>query len=89
MKLAPLLLLASLVHADQLTPYGSRTFYSVDGEWRLVTKEQKGKMSFVLKNKADGLVYSTEKTLEEFAENIDEGDKNAIEKALESTWPEL
>ncbi len=52
MKIAPLLLLASLVHADQLTPYVSRTFYSADGEWRLVTKEQNGKMSFVLKNKA-------------------------------------
>jgi molecular chaperone DnaK len=36
-------------------------------------------------NKADGLIYSTEKTLEEFAENIDEDDRDDIQAALEGT----
>jgi molecular chaperone DnaK len=36
-------------------------------------------------NKADGLIYSTERTLEEFAENIDDQDRDAIQEALEST----
>ena len=52
MRFAILLLLAAVASADQLTPYGKRTFHSVDGEWRLVTKESTGKFSFVLKNKA-------------------------------------
>jgi len=34
------------------------------------------------RNKADGLVYSTERTLEEFAENVSETDRKPIEKAL-------
>jgi molecular chaperone DnaK len=34
-------------------------------------------------NKAEGLVYSTDKTLEEFAENIDDTDRSAVEAALE------
>jgi molecular chaperone DnaK len=38
-----------------------------------------------LRNKADGLVYSTERTLEEFAEHIDAKDRAAVEKALETT----
>ncbi len=38
-----------------------------------------------VRNKADGLVYSTEKTLDEFAENIEETDRSAIEAALEKT----
>ena len=37
-----------------------------------------------LKNRASGLVYATERTLEEFAESIDEGDRNAIVKAVEN-----
>ena len=35
-----------------------------------------------LRNKADGLVYSTERTLEEFADDIDPADREAIEGAL-------
>jgi molecular chaperone DnaK len=37
------------------------------------------------RNKADGLVYSTEKTLEEFAEHIDARDRDAIQEALAKT----
>jgi molecular chaperone DnaK len=36
------------------------------------------------RNKADGLVYSTERTLEEFAESIQESDRKPIETALEA-----
>jgi molecular chaperone DnaK len=36
------------------------------------------------RNKADGLVYSTERTLEEFAESIQEPDQKPIETALEA-----
>jgi molecular chaperone DnaK len=35
------------------------------------------------RNKADGLVYSTERTLEEFAENIQLDERTAIESAVE------
>jgi molecular chaperone DnaK len=35
-----------------------------------------------LRNKADGLIYSTQKTLEEFADDIDAGDRTAIQAAL-------
>ncbi len=38
-----------------------------------------------LRNRAEGLVYSTEKTLEEFAEDVDEEDREAIKKALVTT----
>jgi molecular chaperone DnaK len=38
-----------------------------------------------IRNKADGLVYSTERTLEEFGENIDEDEQQTIKVALEST----
>ena len=38
-----------------------------------------------LRNKGDGLVYSTERTLEEFAENIDEEDRKKVEAALDVT----
>jgi molecular chaperone DnaK len=38
-----------------------------------------------LQNKGDGLVYSTERTLEEFAENIEDEDRQNIEAALETT----
>jgi len=34
------------------------------------------------RNRADGLVYSTERTLEEFAENIEKTEREPIEKAL-------
>jgi len=36
-----------------------------------------------LRNKADGLIYSTERTLEEFAESIPEDDKDELLSALE------
>jgi molecular chaperone DnaK len=36
-----------------------------------------------LVNKAEALVYSTERTLEEFAENIDEADQDAVSVSLE------
>jgi molecular chaperone DnaK len=36
-----------------------------------------------VRNKADGLVYSTERTLEEFAEDVDAADRDGIEAALE------
>jgi len=36
-------------------------------------------------NKGDGLVYSTERTLEEFAEHIDDEDRKNIEGALQKT----
>jgi molecular chaperone DnaK len=36
-----------------------------------------------LRNKADGLIYSTERTLEEFAEHIGDEDRKAVKTALE------
>jgi len=36
------------------------------------------------RNRADGLVYSTERTLEEFAESIDAAERGPIESALEA-----
>jgi molecular chaperone DnaK len=38
-----------------------------------------------LRNKADGLVYSTERTLEEFSDNVSADDRKALEKALATT----
>jgi len=38
-----------------------------------------------LRNKADGLVYSTERTLEEFAENLSEGDREPLLAAIAAT----
>jgi molecular chaperone DnaK len=38
-----------------------------------------------LRNKGDGLVYSTERTLEEFAENIEDADRKNVEAALDKT----
>jgi molecular chaperone DnaK len=38
-----------------------------------------------LRNKATGLIYSTERTLEEFAGDIEESDREAVRKALENT----
>ena len=35
-----------------------------------------------LRNKADGLIYSTQKTLEEFAEDISKEDRDAVQSAL-------
>ncbi len=59
---------------------------------RLVSEAEKSKDADVarrklmdLRNKADGLVYSTERTLVEFAENIEEEDRKSVENALEKT----
>jgi len=38
-----------------------------------------------LRNKAEGLAYSTEKTLEEFAEEVADDDRKSLEVALEKT----
>jgi molecular chaperone DnaK len=38
-----------------------------------------------LRNKADGLVYSTERTLQEFAAQVAAADRSALESALERT----
>jgi len=38
-----------------------------------------------LRNKADGLVYSTERTLEEFAENVAAEERTALEKVIART----
>jgi len=57
---------------------------------RLVSEAESSKEADVrrrqltdLRNKGDGLVYSTEKTLEEFAENIDADDRKNVEAALQ------
>jgi molecular chaperone DnaK len=38
-----------------------------------------------LRNKADGLVYSTERTLEEYADHVGEADRDALRASLEKT----
>jgi molecular chaperone DnaK len=38
-----------------------------------------------LRNKADGLIYSTERTLEEFAKNVKPEDREAIDKMIAKT----
>jgi molecular chaperone DnaK len=38
-----------------------------------------------LRNKADGLVYSTERTLEEFSDSVAASDRDGVEKQLEAT----
>jgi hypothetical protein len=45
------LLLVVVAQADQLTPYGKRTFRSVNGAWRLVTHESKAKLVYELKDR--------------------------------------
>jgi len=37
------------------------------------------------RNKADGLIYSTERTLEEFGEHVNEEDRAALEAVIEKT----
>jgi molecular chaperone DnaK len=50
--------------------------------------DQQRRALIELRNKADGLIYSTERTLEEFAQSVQDGDradiKNAIEKLREA-----
>ncbi|MDH3519117.1 MAG: molecular chaperone DnaK [Myxococcales bacterium] len=38
-----------------------------------------------LRNEADGLIYSTERTLTEFAENVSDEDRGALQKAIADT----
>jgi molecular chaperone DnaK len=38
-----------------------------------------------LRNKADGLMYSTERTLQEFARNVGAGDRSALEASIAAT----
>ena len=38
-----------------------------------------------LRNKADGLIYSTVRTLEEFKQNVRAEDRNALEKSIAAT----
>jgi len=38
-----------------------------------------------LRNQADGLIYSTERTLEEFKENVKEPDRNTLLQAIQTT----
>jgi molecular chaperone DnaK len=42
-----------------------------------------------LRNKAEALTYSTERTLEEFADDIDAADRDGIKKALEATRQQM
>jgi molecular chaperone DnaK len=42
-----------------------------------------------LMNKADGLVYSTERTLEEYAEHIGADDRQGLQNAIEKTRASL
>ena len=42
-----------------------------------------------VRNKADGLIYSATKTLEEFAEEVDESDRVAISAQIEATRAQL
>ena len=38
-----------------------------------------------LRNQADGLIYSTERTLSEFEENVQDDDRNALRNAIQAT----
>jgi molecular chaperone DnaK len=38
-----------------------------------------------LRNTADGLIYSTEKTLQEFAEHVGDGERQALDEAIAAT----
>ncbi len=49
------------------------------------TSDQDRRERVDLNNKADGLIYSTERALEEYAEHVAEGDRKALEVALEKT----
>jgi molecular chaperone DnaK len=42
-----------------------------------------------LVNQADGLIYSTERTLEEFAENVSDEDRNALKDAIAAVKQEM
>ena len=42
-----------------------------------------------LRNKAEGLIYSASRTLEEFAADVDESDRKAISDQIEKTRAQL
>ncbi len=49
-------------------------------------EEDRRRREFIdLRNKADGLVYSTERTLDEFSDSVSAADRDAVEKQLEAT----
>ena len=50
-----------------------------------VVEDQLRREGIDLVNKADGLTYSTERTLEEYAEHIDEEDRQSLLAAIEKT----
>jgi molecular chaperone DnaK len=47
--------------------------------------DQERRTLIELRNKADGLIYSTERTLEEFAKNVKPEDREAIDKMIAKT----
>jgi molecular chaperone DnaK len=57
----------------------------VDEAERHTTTDQDRRELVDLRNKADGLAYSTERALEEYAEHVAEADREAIQAAIEKT----
>jgi molecular chaperone DnaK len=57
----------------------------VDEAERHATSDQDRRELVDLRNKADGLAYSTERALEEYAEHVGEADREAIQAAIEKT----
>ncbi|MBW2416973.1 MAG: molecular chaperone DnaK [Deltaproteobacteria bacterium] len=47
--------------------------------------DQERRLLIEVRNKATGLIYSTERTLEEFAEHIQDADREKIQQSLEET----
>jgi molecular chaperone DnaK len=52
---------------------------------RHATTDQDRRELVDLRNKADGLAYSTERALEEYAEHVGEAEREAIQAAIEKT----
>ncbi len=57
----------------------------VDEAERHATTDQDRRELVDLRNKADGLAYSTERALEEYAEHVSEADREALQAAIEKT----
>jgi molecular chaperone DnaK len=55
-----------------------------DAESHAATDQQRRALA-ELRNKADGLVYTTERTLAEYADHVDEGQRQGLAAALEKT----
>ena len=56
------------------------------GEAEENKEEDRQRREFIdLRNKADGLVYSTERTLVEFSDSVSAADRDSVEKQLEAT----